>query len=222
VILGFLSEFCAIFSRNDLFCSKYRAAEELFRVVATVHVLEHNRSDIPADLTFPVALKAEVPACYRPEEFLLRLDPAAILKNAANTDQAVFAFRLALFASRMTRKAPCSWTDDPPCVYHPDFWPSVSSLLDGSDQLPRVLLESMIEVIERSNLRKTHALRTSRAGNAPAREAFGFKAMRHDVTSDHHLHYWELGTPGVEFSRLAFPHDDFSIAQPVARPQGRR
>ncbi len=94
------------------------------------------------------------------------------------------------------------------------FCQSVYDLGFGVDETRiRMLLRACTETILETDLRDTHALRTSVGGNAKqiTRDRDGASAWRRDVDHEHHLHYWQ--TPrGVELVLLV-KHDDFRIPE---------
>lgn len=71
------------------------------------------------------------------------------------------------------------------------------------------LVQACIDLVLGRNLDQGHALRTGKAGNAPQVCRGDWKAWRHDVDYEYHLHYWKNG-PHIEFSKVG-THEDFTI-----------
>jgi hypothetical protein len=71
------------------------------------------------------------------------------------------------------------------------------------------LLRVIADVILGRNLADSHALRTGTGGNDPQRIRGDWKAWRHDIDYEYHLHFWKNGRL-VELANVVV-HNDFSI-----------
>lgn len=71
------------------------------------------------------------------------------------------------------------------------------------------LLRACSDLAVGRNLANSHALRTGRGGDDPQRTRGDWKAWRHDVDYEFHIHYWKNGSD-IEVSNLVV-HNDFCI-----------
>lgn len=71
------------------------------------------------------------------------------------------------------------------------------------------LLRVIADLIIGRNLADSHRLRTGSGGNDPQRIRGDWKAWRHDIDYEYHLHYWKNGTL-IEIANIVV-HNDFSI-----------
>ncbi|MCU1410256.1 MAG: hypothetical protein JWR04_963 [Rhodoglobus sp.] len=69
---------------------------------------------------------------------------------------------------------------------------------------------SAIEVINRTNLARSHALRVSSGGASAQRRQGGFGAQRHDIDHEWHVHYWVGPSQKVQLASIV-RHNDFRI-----------
>lgn len=77
----------------------------------------------------------------------------------------------------------------------------------------KMLFRALSEVISETYLEKTHSLRTNSSGDSKQRMVNDFKAYRHDIDREYHLHYWKKENQ-VIFASLG-PHNQFEIPNPL-------
>lgn len=76
----------------------------------------------------------------------------------------------------------------------------------------KMLMQSLCEVITNERLDKSHHLRGNSSGNSPQIVRNDYKASRHDIDREFHIHYWKKGNV-VIFANLVV-HNDFHIPNP--------
>jgi hypothetical protein len=154
---------------------------------------------------FPVDVDQLILACASAETLLRSLDSLKIWIEAETDDDLALAIKAA--AERLRQSAATIKRVE----IGDNFTASVKSLhFDRDNGKASRLLDACAEVTTDSKLRQTHAIRTSKGGNAPQIRNGGAKAWRKDIDHDFHLHYWELEDGGIRLASVV-PHSDFSI-----------
>lgn len=82
----------------------------------------------------------------------------------------------------------------------------------SDDTKIKMLFRALSEVISGNSLEKTHSLRINSSGDSKQREYNNFKAFRHDIDREFHLHYWKKESK-IIFASLG-PHNQYEIPNP--------
>lgn len=184
-------------------------------VQARIKCIDHkpeNFSEVPLNLK---SIRGKVLVYDNLTEFIKCVDEAELLLKADGRSEFVMhAIRIAVFKLQIARGKAPQWGKVPENRIHKDFTNRLQSL-GPTPVLARSVLRAIVETLHGSNMRDTHALRTSSAGNAPqrTRSTDGATAWRRDIDRDHHLHYWKLKSGIVELASVSDPHDDFDIPE---------
>jgi len=140
------------------------------------------------------------------EDFVSTADPVAVAKDAARSGQGL-ELAISGAASQYLGKS----TIDSEYSLHAQFLADVQQPdVLNNDGLLKRMLRASAEVVTGTSPAKTHALRSG-AGPEDAQRADGdWKAWRHDIDDDYHLHYWR-GTGGVVELATVRSHNYFDI-----------
>jgi hypothetical protein len=191
-----------------------RAPDRIIRVRALIQIFEHDRDDLSAPPSPPEYFDGEVLVCDDFRGLIGCLDEATILLKAADAVGVETAVRITVYKARLARGMDPDWDDVPRYRVGNWFMKSFQSH-NPSQPLSAKLLQSVVDVLEGTNMARTHALRTGASGENPqrVRKSDQAKAWRRDVDSKHHLHYWVCEEGIVEMASVSFPHDDFTIPE---------
>jgi hypothetical protein len=72
------------------------------------------------------------------------------------------------------------------------------------------LLRACAELLSGNNMAASHWLRVGKGGNDKQRSRDHWRAWRHDIDNEFHLHYWRYGTR-IEIANVVV-HSDFNIS----------
>ncbi len=187
------------------------APKQVIRIRAHIHELEHAREDIPVLPAPPEFFEGDALVCDDFMGLVDCLDEAAILVGASDDQGIVLAVRIALFKNAIAQSASPNWSN----VIVPTIGPKFRNLCqqicaDQGASVPTKILRSIVETLQKQNLRAVHALRTGPGGNDPQKQRGTDKAQRRDIDRELHLHYWERADGTIELASVVY-HDDFSI-----------
>lgn len=190
------------------------APRQVITVRALVHDLEHERDDLHDIPMSPEVFEGDVLVCDDFRGLIECLDESAILLKANDEVGIETAIRIAVYKSRLARKAAPEWDDIPPHRIGQEFRSSFQGI-HTTLQLAARLLRAIVETLEQANMPATHWLRIGPGGDDPqrVREIDQAKAWRRDIDQEHHLHYWSCEDGTVELASVSFPHNDFTIPE---------
>ncbi len=189
------------------------APKQVIQVRAQVHILEHERDDIPTLPSPPEFFDGDVLVCDDFRGLVECLDETAILTSASDHFGIELAIRLGLFKYAIAQGEEPEWGEA--------AFPTIGAKFQGTCQqccanqgasLPGRILRSIIKTIRGQNLSAVHALRTGSGGNDPQRMRGSDKAQRRDIDQEFHLHYWDCSDGTIELAKVAY-HNDFSIPE---------
>lgn len=213
VLIAILRQHCQEDVRNHSLILRH-APDRIIRVRALIQALEHDRTDLSTTLVAPEYFEGDVLVCDDFRGLIECLDEAAILLKATDNVGVETAIRIAVYRSRLAREMDPEWDDVPDHRIGHAFRSSFQEI-HPTPQLTSSLLRAIVETLEQTNLKATHALRTGRGGDDPqrARKSDQANAWRRDIDCEHHLHYWNCMDGTVEIATISFPHDNFAIPE---------
>lgn len=190
-----------------------RAPDKIIRVRALIQLLEHERTDLATMPVPPEYFEGDVLVCDDFRGLVECLDEAAILLKATDDVGIETAIRIAVYQSRLSRGESPEWDDVPGHRIGHDFHLSFQGR-HPTQQLATKLIRAIVEILERTNMKATHWLRTGTGGSDPqrVRGSDNAHAWRRDVDYEYHLHYWELPDGSAEFASVGV-HNNFSISE---------
>ena len=189
------------------------APKKVVKIRAQIHCLEHDRNDIPDLPSPPQFFEGDVLACDDFKGLIECLDEASVLIGASDDLGVELAIRIALFKNDLARGEEPDWENSPVSSIGTEFRQKCQSCCSAQgSSLPPKILRSIVETVQRENLRDVHALRRELGGNSPQLTRGLDKAQRRDIDSEFHLHYWECADGTIELASVVY-HNDFSIPE---------
>ena len=189
------------------------APRQVIQVRAQIHILEHERDDIPTLPSPPEFFEGDVLACDNFQGLVECLDEAAILVGTSNNPGVELAIRIALFKDSIFQGDAPDWNSVMNLHLGAKFRESCQQCCaDQGDVLPTKILRSIVETIRGRNLRAIHALRTNTGAKSSQRMRGADKAVRRDIDREFHLHYWDCSDGSIELATVAY-HNDFTIPE---------
>lgn len=188
-----------------------KSRQSVVQVRALIHEIEHNRCDIPTLPIPPEFFEGNVLVCDDFCGLIQCVDESAILVEASDDFGIELAIRIALFKNAAARGQVPDWDG----VVVPAIGSRFRELCqrvcaDQGDSVPPKILRSIVETINRINLRAVHALRRGPGGDNPQIMRGLDKAQRRDIDYEIHLHYWDCADGTVELASVVY-HKDSSI-----------
>ena len=164
------------------------APRQVIQVRAQIHILEHERDDIPTLPSPPEFFEGDVLACDNFQGLVECLDEAAILVGTSNNPGVELAIRIALFKDSIVQGDAPDWNSVMNLHIGAKFRESCQQCCaDKGNALPPKILRSIVETIRDRNLLAIHALRTDTGANASQRMRGADKALRRDIDREFHL-----------------------------------
>jgi hypothetical protein len=138
------------------------------------------------------------------------LEPARLWRYATADNERHHAILMALFARGPDRVLDHGERGNLQWSFGGEFIESAARLgfTHEAAKIQR-LLRACVNCILREDMRSTHEIRTSEAGDAPQLLRGGHGAWRRDIDHEFHLHYWQT-EDGPEFASVVH-HNDMSI-----------
>jgi len=144
---------------------------------------------------------------------MLSIDENTVWDTADDEIGMNIAIRIAFYKYRIRQGLEPEWENLGPFLFGNRFFETaVACCRANPSSFTGKILRAMVETIEGSQMKDTHALRESMGGNAPQRKRGENKAWRRDIDYEYHLHYWECDGGTIEFASVV-SHNDFSIPE---------
>lgn len=213
VLIAILGQYCQEQTRDHSLILR-NAPDQIVRVQALVHYLEHQRSDLRAFPMAPEVFSGDILICDSFRGLIQCFDEVVLLLCANDDFDIRTAIRIAIYKSQLAAAMVPDWDAGPMYRVGHHFRMTFQSV-HPTDSLAKRLMRAIIETVEQTAMGATHVLRTGLGGNDPprVRKIDNARAMRRDIDRDHHLHYWDCVDGTVEFASLSYPHDDFEIPE---------
>ena len=212
VLVSILRQCCSMSVRDHSLILR-KALKKSINVKVLIHVLEHNRNDLPALSTLPMVFKGDVLVCDNFHGLIDCLDESDILQSSVDDLELETAIRIALYKSRLNHGKEPDWDDVNSLRIGHKLHETVKKLCatQGSS-FPLKVLRAITETLDEINVAAAHALRTGPGGGNPQRKRGADKAMRRDIDREFRLHYWLCDDGLVEIASVV-THNDFSIPE---------
>lgn len=181
-------------------------------IQATIHDVDHDRTDLGALEPLPSAISGVVLVCSGLAEYAANCDFGRLLTLATDDHQLALAIRLAIIGRRFAGGREAEWDDLPEVFIGSEFRDRAREVGLLKSGLSASIVETIVDLYEATNENQTHWLRTGPGGGNPQRICRGYGAWRRDVANDVHVHYWKGPSGKIELSWVSHPHNDFYIA----------
>ncbi len=189
------------------------APSPIVKVRAQIHVVEHERDDLPELPSPPEYFEGNVLVCDDFKGLVRCLDEGAILTKASDDLGAELAIKIALFKDSLAKGQDPNWSDtEVPAIGHGFLETCRQCCRDQGGMLALRILRAVVETIQKQNMNAVHALRTGKGGNDPQRMRRRDRAQRRDIDYEFHLHYWACATGTIELASVVH-HNDISIPE---------
>ncbi len=212
ILIAVLRQHCIVPIR-DHFLILRQAPEQVVKVRAIIHDIDHDRNDISSLPTNPDVFEGNVLICDNLRGLIECLDESSILVSSTSNIGLEMSIRIALYKSRLEGGEDPDWDDVCGLRIGNYFFEAVKmSCRDQAPSFPASVLRSIAQTLDGVNVVAVHALRTGPGGGNPQRMRGLDKAMRRDIDYEFHLHYWQCNDGSVEIASVV-KHNDFSIPE---------
>ena len=185
--------------------------DRTIKVRTYVQIVEHKRQDFPELNNPPELLEGDVAICDSIHSFVQCLDPSALIIGAQDDSGLELAVKIKLFQQANVSGKLVDWNRVNVPVIGSKFRESCQSVCASqAASFPKKILQSIVEIVDKFNLEKTHAIRTGKGGNNPQQKRGSHQAQRHDIDHSFRLHYWKKDRGMIELASVNY-HNDVKI-----------
>jgi len=178
---------------------------------AEIHLVD---PDAACRAQLPMAIEARVSTCSNLNDLAERLEFGTLFRNSETDEIMATAIKLEILRSRSLRGNRSIWEELPKVFLGREFRERAQEVMAIRPSLKQTILDSLVEICDNFQQKKTHVLRDGDSGANKARTHGGWTAWRHDVAGDVHVHYWANSNGQKEFAWVSHPHDDMYIPAP--------
>jgi hypothetical protein len=181
-------------------------------IKATIELLELNNGTDGEFPKTPIAIECLLSICDSCDSLYDRLDEGLLWLEVSNNEHASGTIRFAYLKDCLLRGEKIHWDAVPMVILGSKFLNTAEQQGFLSDQSKaRSLLSSMVDILFKRQLNRTHPLRIGRGPEEPQRQRGVDKAWRMDISHEYHLHYWELPNRRFEFANIV-THNNYDIS----------
>ncbi|WP_155970063.1 hypothetical protein [Nitrospira japonica] len=159
----------------------------------------------------PLSLKESIIICDDHLSLVCALDECELISTAFDQESVARSIRIAWVKESISAGLKATMEDTPPFRIGNEFLTSVrdSGVLSSTGKTQK-LMSTILDVLLRRNLQKSHALRRDSGGASCTVRRGTDKAIRWDIDYEHHLHVWDMQNGIPEFASVV-PHHIMDI-----------